>query len=73
MLLKAWISLAEKYELVIIGDRVLEDEYLSFIKENKLKNMKIMRYKSKEEIKQYYKVADIFVLPTREDIRGISN
>lgn len=71
ILLKSWMNLDEKYELVIIGGGTLETEYLNFIKKNRFKNVKIIGFKSKEEIKKYYKAADLFVLPTREDIWGL--
>lgn len=71
ILLEAWKSVNKEYELVIIGGGILEKEYLDFIEEHNLKNVKILGYKSKEDIKQYYKAADVFVLPTREDIWGL--
>ena len=54
----------------ITSEEIIESA-LNFIKENKLKNVKVIGYKSKDKIKQYYKAADIFVLPTREDIWGL--
>ena len=37
----------------------------------KLENVHFIGFKSKEELKKYYKSADLFVLPTREDIWGL--
>lgn len=36
-----------------------------------LKNLHFVGFKTKEELSEYYKVADLFVLPTREDIWGL--
>ena len=36
-----------------------------------MKNVQLVGFKQKEEIFEYYKAADLFVLPTREDIWGL--
>ena len=56
--------------IYIVGGKAT-DEYLR-IKENlKLSNVHFVGFKAKEELKKYYKAADLFVLPTREDIWGL--
>lgn len=54
----------------IVGDNPTE-EYISNAKSNRLKNIHFEGFKTKEELKKYYKAADLFVLPTREDIWGL--
>lgn len=54
----------------MVGDNPTE-EYLSFVRDNSLANVHFYGFKTKEELKKYYKAADIFVLPTREDIWGL--
>lgn len=56
--------------LYIVGDHPTE-EYLSIQKELGLTNVHFVAFKRKEELAEYYKMADLFVLPTREDIWGL--
>lgn len=46
-------------------------EYIELIERFKLANVHFIEFKSKEKLKEYYKAADLFVLPTREDIWGL--
>lgn len=46
-------------------------EYFKTIKDSNLTNIKFINFLVKQEINLYYKAADIFVLPTREDIWGL--
>ena len=45
--------------------------YISHKEKMKLENVHFIGFKSKEELKKYYMAADLFVLPTREDIWGL--
>ena len=57
-------------EVIIIGDKPSK-EYIDIIKELNVKNVKFVDFMNKEDLELYYQVADIFVLPTREDIWGL--
>lgn len=46
-------------------------EYIEIIRERHLNNVHFVGFKSKNELIMYYKAADIFILPTREDIWGL--
>lgn len=46
-------------------------EYLKLVDELKLKNVHFVGFKDKNALCEYYKIADLFVLPTREDIWGL--
>lgn len=46
-------------------------EYLNYVKTLDLHNVFFYGFKTKEELKEYYDAADLFVLPTREDIWGL--
>lgn len=46
-------------------------EYIDLRENLGLRNIHFLGFKSKDEILSYYKAADIFVLPTREDIWGL--
>lgn len=70
-LLNLWEDFDEKFVLLIIGsgpDREILNEII--FKKN-LKNVKLIGFKPKEELKYYYLAADYFILPTREDIWGL--
>lgn len=57
----------ERVKLLLIGGEVLP-----FQVPNSVKNMiEIKGFKKKEELSEYYRMADVFVLPTREDIWGL--
>ena len=72
VLLKAWNKeLDENYSLVIVGGGEEENQYQQYIADHNLKNVQLVGFKQKEEIFEYYKAADLFVLPTREDIWGL--
>lgn len=47
------------------------NEYLQLVKKKSLKNIHFVDFKIKSELDDYYKAADIFVHPTREDIWGL--
>lgn len=72
VLLEAWNKeLDETYSLVIVGGGEEENQYQQYIADYNLKNVQLVGFKQKEEIFEYYKAADLFVLPTREDIWGL--
>lgn len=70
VLLRAGSTLSGNAGIYIIGGEPTE-EYLSLKHELGLDNVHFGGFKSKEELKEYYMAADIFVLPTREDVWGL--
>ena len=73
LLLKAWSQIAwnDKVHLYIIDGGSKRQEYEAFISENEMTNVSLIDFLPKQEIFQYYKASDIFVLPTREDVWGL--
>lgn len=71
VLLEAWKHVKRDYQLLIIGGGSLEQSYMDYINENKLENIKIIDYKPKKDLFNYYKASDLFVLPTRWDVWGL--
>lgn len=70
-LIEAWKDVDKETQLLIIGSGP-EEEYLeSLIIKNKLKNVKLIQFKQKEELKEYYLAADLFILPTKSDVWGL--
>lgn len=71
ILLKSTSYVQYPCEFIIIGGGELKDEYNEYIKQAKLRNVRILDFISPNELGYYYKASDIFVLPTREDIWGL--
>lgn len=70
VLLKALRYVDSKIGVYIVGGTP-PSEYTQIINEYKLNNVHFVGFKTKEELKKYYLAADLFVLPTREDIWGL--
>ena len=63
-------NIPEDIAICIIGDEPT-DEYLALVKSLNLNNVYFPGFKTNDDLKEYYKAADLFVLPTREDIWGL--
>lgn len=70
VLLKAAASLQEGADIYIVGGDPTED-YLAMCRELGLTNVHFLGFMKKEKLIRYYQAADLFVLPTREDIWGL--
>lgn len=70
ILLEAAYRLPADYGVYIIGGTPTE-EYIRIKNSLKINNVHFVGFKTKKELADYYKAADIFVLPTREDIWGL--
>ena len=70
LLLKACRGIDINVGVYIIGGLPTND-YLDIVHKNNLQNITFLKFKSKCEITKYFKAADVFVLPTREDIWGL--
>lgn len=70
VLLKAWAECDKDYELYIIGAQPTT-EYIELKQALNLENVHFEGFKTKAELQQYYQAADLFILPTREDIWGL--
>lgn len=72
ILIKSWSSkLDHDTQLIIVGGGDEEEHYKKLIAENQSRNIRLVDFKQKADIFKYYKAADLFVLPTREDIWGL--
>ena len=72
ILIKAWSTkLDSNAQLIIVGGGDDKGYYKKLIAENQSQNIILVGFKQKAEIFEYYKAADLFVLPTREDIWGL--
>lgn len=70
ILLKACYDLDQDIGVYIVGGQATE-EYLSIKNDLGLPQVHFIDFMSKKKLADYYKAADIFVLPTREDIWGL--
>lgn len=70
VLLKAVSHLDGCVGIYIIGGKVTP-EYERIVRELNLKNVHFVDFTSPDELKQYFISADVFVLPTREDVWGL--
>ncbi len=70
VLLRAAASLDQDTGVYIIGGEPPE-EYLQMQKDLNLTNVHFVSFQKKPVLMQYYQAADLFVLPTREDIWGL--
>ncbi len=69
-LLHAAALLPEDYEICLVGGEPPQD-YRDIIEKENLKNVSFFPFQKKEALKSFYLAADLFVLPTREDIWGL--
>lgn len=73
-LIEAYGELKRDYEdacLVLVGDGPLRTELEESCVKHRIRDVHFLGYKSYEELPKYYSMADVFVLPTLEDIGGL--
>ena len=70
ILLQSAASLDADTGIYIVGGDPTE-EYQRLCQELNLKNVHFLSFMKKEKLVQYYRAADLFALPTREDIWGL--
>jgi len=70
VLLKAAAQLPRSAGIYLVGGEPTE-EYLRLRQDLGLDNVHFIGFQSKETLIKYYRAADVFVLPTREDIWGL--
>ncbi len=70
LLLRAAAGLPGDTLVVAVGGEPTE-QYKALARELGLQNIRYVGFADKETVKQYYKAADVFVLPTREDTWGL--
>lgn len=71
LLLDAWKKTDQTSHLYIIGGGPLREDYEAYIRDNDLKNVHILDFMPPAEVIRHYLAADVFVMPTREDIWGL--
>lgn len=59
-----------KEYLVLVGSGPEKDQYLNFIKENNMDNVKVMDFMKKNELFDLYKACDVHITLSKQDIFG---
>ncbi len=70
VLMKVSETLPTNIGVYIIGDEPTA-EFIHWKEEKKLIHVHFVKFQPKEALKKWYQAADVFVLPTREDIWGL--
>lgn len=70
VLLKAFANMNDDCGLYFVGGKPTK-QYLDIVHLNNIQNVHFIGFTEKEKLKLYYAAADLFVLPTREDIWGL--
>jgi glycosyltransferase involved in cell wall biosynthesis len=70
VLLKAAQSVSKDVGIYIVGGEATE-EYLKLREDLGVTNVHFVGFQKKERLAEFYKAADLFVLPTREDVWGL--
>lgn len=70
LLLESAAALPENISICIVGGKPTS-EYQAIISKYNIKNVVFVDFMPKDILRNYYLAADIFVLPTREDIWGL--
>ncbi|MDR2408802.1 MAG: glycosyltransferase family 4 protein [Bacteroidales bacterium] len=70
ILIQAAQFLSDDVGIYIVGGEPTE-EYLSLAQKVKFSHIHFVEFKQKQELSAYFQAADLFVLPTREDIWGL--
>ena len=70
ILLKAWTECASDCHLYIVGGEPTP-EYLEIRERLCLTNVHFIGFVGKTQLAEYYQAADLFIIPTREDIWGL--
>ncbi len=71
-LIKAFANLCMKdVGLILVGKGEEKDGYLQYIKEHNIENVFFEGFIQKEEIVKYYKMSDVFVLPSLNEVWGL--
>ncbi|WP_225047586.1 glycosyltransferase family 4 protein [Lacticaseibacillus kribbianus] len=70
ILIKALAKISDPVQVVIVGGQATPD-LEQLISSELIGNIKFIPFLGREQLIDYYRAADIFVLPTREDIWGL--
>ncbi|ELC8389846.1 glycosyltransferase family 4 protein [Clostridium perfringens] len=61
----------DEWQLILIGNGPEKEKYDHIIKNKKINNIKILEFMNKKELIKYYRVSDLFVLPSNDEVWGL--
>ena len=70
IMLEASLSLSPEIKYYVVGGACTEP-LQQIMDEKHIENVEFIDFAGKEELRKYYSMCDVFVLPTREDIWGL--
>lgn len=73
-LLESYKQLSQKHEnlaLIIIGKGQEQENMKQYIEENNLQNVQLLGHINYQELPKYYTLADVFILPSHEEVWGL--
>lgn len=70
-LINSWKKANKEILLILVGSGPDETIYRELINRYDLKNVRIIGFRPKDELLNYYLASDIFIMPTLEDIWGL--
>ena len=70
ILLRASLLLPKNIKYLVVGG-ACTTELQEIIDQNGIRNVEFIDFVSKEDLRRYYSMCDVFALPTREDIWGL--
>ncbi len=71
LLLQAWKQIEDADTALVLIGGDLTQKYKNIILKNKLQHVYASAFKETDALADYFRIADVFVLPTREDIWGL--
>jgi len=71
VLLKACININKTIGVYIIGDMPTAD-YIEITEKNNLCNVHFVNFMNRKDLKKYYRVAELYAMPTRGDTWGLA-
>ena len=70
LLLEAASTLPDDIGFYFVGG-IPTEEYLQYVSSRNMRNVHFVGFQSEEKLREYYLAADLFCLPTREDVWGL--
>lgn len=72
-LLLAWAQIQEQQSvsLAFVGDGPLREQMTQFVRERRLQNIHFLGFRNQSDISACYAMADLFVLPSRQEAWGL--
>lgn len=70
LLLQAWDD-AYDAQLYLVGGGGKRAEYEDYLRRHNITNVEIIDFLPREQLFDYYRMSDVFLMPTREDIWGL--